>query len=101
MLFYGENRITNGIKAVFWRSFWTKEKLAGKRVWLLRDDCGGKGWGMTEEKTEEIGKIKLDLTYYPGEDLYCDGDVENELLEIARNYSAVEFPGIIEERKRW
>ncbi len=75
--------------------------MAGKRVCWLRGDYGGKGWGMTEEKKEEIGKIKLDLTYYPGEDLYCDGDVENELLEIARNYSAVEFPGIIEERKRW
>lgn len=50
---------------------------------------------------EKIGKIKLDLTHYPGEDLYCDGDVEDELLEIARNYSEVEFSRIIEERKRW
>ncbi len=56
---------------------------------------------MPEEKTVEIGKIKLDLTHYPGEDLYCDGDVEDELLEIARNYSEVEFPEIIEERKSW
>lgn len=56
---------------------------------------------MSEDKIEEIGKIKLDLTHYPGEDLYCDGDTEDELLEITRNYAAVEYPHIIEERKHW
>ena len=45
---------------------------------------------MSERKIEEIGKIKLDLTHYAGEDLYCDGDVEDELLDIAKNYSSVE-----------
>ena len=56
---------------------------------------------MSEDRIEQIGKIKLDLTHYPGEDLYCDGDVEDELLEIAKKYAAVEYPGIIEEQKRW
>lgn len=56
---------------------------------------------MTESKIEEIGKIRLDLTHYPGEDYYCDGDVEDELLDIARNYSAVEYQRIIEERRSW
>lgn len=56
---------------------------------------------MPESKIEEIGKIKLDLTHYPGEDLYCDGDVEDELLDITRNYSSVEYQGIIEERGSW
>lgn len=50
---------------------------------------------------EEIGKIKLDLTHYPGEDLYCDGEIEDELLAIARDCAAVEYQRIIEERKRW
>ncbi len=50
---------------------------------------------------EEIGKIKLNLAHYPGEDYYCDGDVEDELLDIARNYSTVEYQRIIEERKSW
>lgn len=50
---------------------------------------------------EEIGKIKLDLTHYPGEDLYCDGDIEDELLAIARDCAAVEYQRIIEERKSW
>lgn len=56
---------------------------------------------MSEEKIEVIGKIKLDLTHYPGEDFYCDGDVEDELLNITRNYSEVEYQRIIEERKSW
>lgn len=51
--------------------------------------------------TEEIGKIKLDLTHYPGEDLYCDGEIEDELLAIARDCAAVEYQRIIEERKSW
>lgn len=50
---------------------------------------------------EEIGKVRLDLKHYPGEDYYCDGAVEDELLEITRNYAEVEYPRIIEERKSW
>lgn len=48
---------------------------------------------------EEIGKIKLNLKHYPGEDLYCDGEIEDELLEIAKNYAQVEYPRIIEEKR--
>ena len=50
---------------------------------------------------EEIGKIKLDYTFYPGEDLYCDGQVEDELLEIVRNYAGIEYQRIIEEKAQW
>lgn len=56
---------------------------------------------MSDSMIEEIGKIKLDLTHYPGEDLYCDGEIEDELLAIARDCSAVEYQRIIEERKSW
>ena len=56
---------------------------------------------MPENKTEVIGKVKLDLTHYPGEDFSCDGEVEYEMLEITRNYSAVEYRRIIEERESW
>lgn len=56
---------------------------------------------MPDIKIEEIGKIKLNLTHYPGEDYYSDGDVEDELLDITRNYAAVEYGRIIEERKSW
>lgn len=56
---------------------------------------------MSDSSIEKIGKIKLDLTHYPGEDLYCDGEIEDELLAIARDCSAVEYQRIIEERKSW
>ena len=51
--------------------------------------------------TEQVGKITLDYTYYPGEDFYCDGAIEQEILEIAKKYSPLEFPRMIEERKSW
>lgn len=50
---------------------------------------------------EEIGKVRLNLKHYPGEDYYCDGEIEDELLDITRNYAQVEYPRIIEERKSW
>lgn len=50
---------------------------------------------------EKIGKVKIDDTYYPGEDFYCDGNIEDELLEIVKNYEPKEFQQIIEERADW
>lgn len=54
-----------------------------------------------EIEKENIGKVVLDYTYYSGEDLYCDGDVEDELLNIVMNRSEVEYASVIEERKSW
>ena len=53
------------------------------------------------DKIEKIGKVTLDYTYYPGEDYYCDGLVEDELLHIAKNHAPAEFPALIEERGSW
>lgn len=53
------------------------------------------------EKIEQIGKVTLDYTFYPGEDYYCDGAVEDELLRIAKNHSPVEFPALIEKSGSW
>lgn len=50
---------------------------------------------------EKIGKVTLDLTWYPGEDLYSDGPVEEELLEIARTYKEEELNQVIAERNSW
>lgn len=50
---------------------------------------------------EEIGRVKLDYSKYPGEDLYCDGVVEDELLDIVKRFSPVEYGSIIEERGSW
>lgn len=50
---------------------------------------------------EKIGKVTLDYSKYPGEDYYCDGAEEDQLLEIVKNYSTDMFPRIIEEEKNW
>ena len=44
---------------------------------------------------EKIGKITLDDTCYSGSDLYSDGPVEEELLEIAKNYQEKELNQLI------
>ena len=55
----------------------------------------------TNKKIESIGRVNLDLTYYNGEDKYSDGQVEDDLLEIARDRSPAEFQDIIEESASW
>lgn len=52
-------------------------------------------------KQEKIGSVTLDFTYYSGEDIYSDGDIEDEMLEIAMNHPVERFPEIIEEKKSW
>ena len=37
------------------------------------------------EKMEQIGKAVLDYRFYPEDDKYTDGAIEDEMLEIARN----------------
>ena len=55
----------------------------------------------TGRKIEKIGGVSLDLTYYPGEDLYCDGEVEDRLLELVKENDASQFDRIIREKKDW
>ncbi len=50
---------------------------------------------------EYIGKVALDYSKYPGEDFYCDGAVEDELLAIARDLSPVEYERVIGEKLNW
>lgn len=51
--------------------------------------------------TKQVGSVKLDLEYYLGEDLYSDGDVENELLDIVQHHSEDELPQIINSNPKW
>lgn len=37
-----------------------------------------------------VGKIKLDLSFYHGNDLYSDGDIEDVILDIVKNNSCYE-----------
>lgn len=39
---------------------------------------------MGTDRTEKIGGVTLDYSRYPGEDFYCDGASEDELLQIVR-----------------
>ena len=50
---------------------------------------------------ERIGNVLLNYNCYPGEDLYSDGAIEDEILAIVRDASRVEYPAIIEEKKSW
>lgn len=50
---------------------------------------------------EQIGKVALDYRYYPGEDHYTDGDIEDEMLEIAKNCAPGAYGQIICERCSW
>ena len=50
---------------------------------------------------EKIGGVTLDYTWYPGEDLYSDGDVEEELLQIARDYTEGGYDQVVAQRKSW
>ena len=54
-----------------------------------------------ESKTEKIGAVTVDYTYYSGEDLYCDGQTEDEILEIVRTQPADRYDEIIREKKQW
>lgn len=50
---------------------------------------------------EYIGKVALDDRFYPGEDLYTDGEIEDELLDIVSTWPEEEYNRIISERRNW
>lgn len=50
---------------------------------------------------EEIGKIILNYEFYSGTDLYSDGEIEDELLDIVKNNSEKEYNKIIAQTKKW
>ncbi|MDO4476186.1 MAG: glycosyltransferase [Lachnospiraceae bacterium] len=53
------------------------------------------------EKTETIGRVNLDYTWYPGEDLYSDGEIEEKLLSIAREHTEQELNEVIAREQDW
>ncbi len=53
------------------------------------------------DRIEKIGNVVLDLSMYSGQDLYCDGEVEDRILEIAQTHSETEFDAIIRAAKDW
>jgi len=49
----------------------------------------------------KIGNVTIDDTLYPGEDFYCDGPVEDELLEIVSTFPESAYNRIIVEKRSW
>ena len=49
----------------------------------------------------KIGNVTLNFKHYSGVDLYSDGAVENDLLEIVKNHKKEEFQEIIEKKASW
>jgi SAM-dependent methyltransferase len=49
----------------------------------------------------KIGNVTLNFKHYSGVDLYSDGAIENDLLEIVRKYKKEEYAQVIEERDNW
>lgn len=52
-------------------------------------------------KREKIGQVVLDYEFYPGEDHYSDGLIEDEMLEIAKACRPQEYDRVIVGRKSW
>lgn len=50
---------------------------------------------------EMIGNVKLNYDCYPGEDLYSDGEVEEQILEIVKTYSVSQYNKIIAQENSW
>lgn len=50
---------------------------------------------------EKIGNVVLNFKHYPGEDLYSDGLIEDELLEISKKYKQNEWNQVIADRCSW
>ena len=49
----------------------------------------------TEERKEKIGNVELDYTFYSGRDLYSDGKIEDELLQIVKEHPQEDYRKVI------
>ncbi len=50
---------------------------------------------------EMVGNICINYDYYKGTDLYSDGDVEEDLLELVQKHDESEFDMLIKKTKKW
>ena len=50
---------------------------------------------------EMVGKIKLELDQYCGEDLYSDGEIEQTLLDLAKTHTEEELNSVIAQEYSW
>ena len=50
---------------------------------------------------EKIGNVVIQTQYYPGQDLYSDGEIQDRMLKIAQKYGDIEYSSVIAEEKSW
>lgn len=50
---------------------------------------------------EKIGKVIIDDAHYPGEDKYCDGEIEDRLLKIVMETDPEDYDRVIEKEANW
>jgi len=48
---------------------------------------------------EQVGNVKINMEFYLGEDLYSDGDIEDEILDIVKNNT--DFTEILHKDSKW
>jgi 2-polyprenyl-3-methyl-5-hydroxy-6-metoxy-1,4-benzoquinol methylase len=49
----------------------------------------------------KVGNVKIVDTHYSGQDIYSDGAIEDEMLEIAQLYSYEDYNKVIADREDW
>ncbi len=54
-----------------------------------------------EKKSEKIGKVNLDLSYYPGSDGYSEGEAEDLILEAVKNEPQEKYNDVIAHMGTW
>lgn len=50
---------------------------------------------------EMINKVQIDSTYYPGEDLYSDGIIEDRILKLVQDNPVTDYNKLIATEKDW
>ena len=50
---------------------------------------------------EMINKVQIDTTYYPGEDLYSDGAIEDRILKLVQDNPVADYNQVITAEKDW
>ena len=56
---------------------------------------------MSDSKIEKIGNVTLDLTYYPGEDFYSEGEAEDALLDLVKKHPQSDYDKLIQQHCSW
>jgi 2-polyprenyl-3-methyl-5-hydroxy-6-metoxy-1,4-benzoquinol methylase len=49
----------------------------------------------------KVGKVEIDDSCYPGTDIYSEGAIEDEMLEVAKTIPSSQYNEIIREKEKW